>query len=221
MEFINKAILRISTFVEIGGPVVFILLIASVIALAIILIKIATLIQSRVGRTGVLDILLSRIDSGDIEDVQLENLKGLMPKIARRSWFLRQQYKNKTEHLSDARERSIIDAEHELSYLNWGNRTLDLIAQTAPLLGLFGTVLGMIGAFRALQDAGSVVDPSVLAGGIWVALMTTAAGLAVAMPVSIALSYFEACSEKAARRAEHIIEVIFRPDVTETSHHET
>ena len=56
-------------------------------------------------------------------------------------------------------------------------------------MGLFGTVLGMIDAFRALQAAGDAVDPSVLAGGIWVALLTTAAGLGVAMPTSLALTF--------------------------------
>jgi biopolymer transport protein ExbB len=49
----------------------------------------------------------------------------------------------------------------------------------------------MIEAFRQLQGAGSAVDPSLLAGGIWVALLTTAAGLAVAMPVSLVLTWFE------------------------------
>jgi biopolymer transport protein ExbB len=49
----------------------------------------------------------------------------------------------------------------------------------------------MIEAFQALQDAGSSVDPSLLAGGIWVALLTTAVGLAVAMPTSVVLSWFE------------------------------
>ena len=65
------------------------------------------------------------------------------------------------------------------------------MAQIAPLLGLFGTVLGMIDAFRALQSAGTAVDPTVLAGGIWVALLTTAAGLAVAMPTSLLLTWLE------------------------------
>ena len=60
--------------------------------------------------------------------------------------------------------------------LEGGFRLLDTIGQTAPLLGLFGTVLGMIDAFQALQEAGQAVDPSLLAGGIWVALLTTAAG---------------------------------------------
>ena len=58
-------------------------------------------------------------------------------------------------------------------------------------MGLFGTVLGMITAFKDLQSAGNAVDPSILAGGIWVALLTTAVGLAVAMPVSVILTWFE------------------------------
>lgn len=49
--------------------------------------------------------------------------------------------------------------------LESGFRLLDSVAQLAPLLGLFGTVLGMISAFQALQAAGAQVDPSVLAGG--------------------------------------------------------
>ena len=70
-------------------------------------------------------------------------------------------------------------------------RPLEAVVQIAPLLGLFGTVLGMIEAFQTLQNAGSEADPAVLAGGIWVALLTTAVGLAVAIPVAFILSWFE------------------------------
>ncbi len=83
-------------------------------------------------------------------------------------------------------------AGRQLTDMRSGLRVLDAIAQVAPLLGLFGTVLGMIEAFRQLQAAGSQVDPSMLAGGIWIALLTTAVGLGVAMPVSLVLSVFEA-----------------------------
>lgn len=78
-------------------------------------------------------------------------------------------------------------------------------------MGLFGTVLGMIAAFRAMQDAGQSVDPSVLAGGIWVALMTTAAGLAVAMPLSAILSWLEGLMAHERRMAEALIEGALRP----------
>jgi len=59
---------------------------------------------------------------------------------------------------------------------------LEMVANIAPLLGLLGTVIGMVKAFAGIQEIGSRVDPSVLAGGIWEALLTTVAGLAVAIP---------------------------------------
>jgi len=59
-------------------------------------------------------------------------------------------------------------------------------------LGLFGTVTGMIKVFMVVERVeGSVVNPQVLAGGIWEALLTTAAGLAAAIPTLIAYHYFE------------------------------
>ena len=102
------------------------------------------------------------------------------------------------------------EAESNLARLEGGFRVLDSIAQVAPLLGLFGTVLGMIDAFRALQDAGSAVDPSLLAGGIWVALLTTAAGLAVAMPTSLALAWLESRTARERDFAELVLARIGR-----------
>lgn len=61
-------------------------------------------------------------------------------------------------------------------------RGLEMVAAVAPLLGLLGTVTGMVKAFAGIGDSGAQVDPSVLAGGIWEALLNTAAGLAVAIP---------------------------------------
>src|SRR3546814_3183218 len=62
---------------------------------------------------------------------------------------------------------------------------LEVIGSVSPLLGLFGTVLGMIEAFRQLAEAGSQVSPAILSAGIWEALLTTAVGLAVAIPVVV------------------------------------
>lgn len=81
-------------------------------------------------------------------------------------------------------------------------RPLEVIAQLAPLLGLFGTVLGMIEAFRAMEAAGSQINPAVLSGGIWQALLTTAAGLAVAIPVSLVHAWFERDLERRAERIQ-------------------
>ena len=91
-----------------------------------------------------------------------------------------------------------------LSRLRSGLRPLELIATIAPLLGLLGTVLGMIAAFQALQEAGSRADPATLAGGIWEALLTTAAGMAVAIPASAALTWFEAVADRLRHEMEDL-----------------
>jgi biopolymer transport protein ExbB len=69
----------------------------------------------------------------------------------------------------------------------------------------------MIDAARALQEAGSNVDPTILAGGIWVALMTTAAGLAVAMPTSLILSGLEARMRRERVFAETALRRVLAP----------
>ena len=70
-------------------------------------------------------------------------------------------------------------------------RGLSAIAHLSPLLGLLGTVMGMIEAFMQIERVGSQVDPAVLSGGIWEALLTTAFGLAVAIPAMAAYFYLE------------------------------
>ena len=85
-------------------------------------------------------------------------------------------------------------------------RPLEVIAVIAPLLGLFGTVLGMIDAFRAMEAAGSQVNPSVLSGGIWEALLTTAIGLAVAIPVTMIHSALERKVDVTAANIQNDIE---------------
>ena len=77
----------------------------------------------------------------------------------------------------------------ELSFLERGLVVLATVANVAPLMGFLGTVAGMILAFAAIEAAGDV-DPALVAGGIKVALLTTATGLAIAIPVNIAYNYF-------------------------------
>ena len=79
----------------------------------------------------------------------------------------------------------------ELKRLNKNLHILELIGRLAPLMGLLGTVLGMVEAFRQVAASKGAVDPSVLAGGIWEALITTVAGLCVAIPAMILHHFFE------------------------------
>lgn len=104
----------------------------------------------------------------------------------------------------DARAETARIAKRQLGAARSGLRLFELIAVIAPLLGLLGTVLGMIAAFQALQSAGGAADPATLAGGIWQALATTAAGMIVAIPASIALSLFEGAADRLRRDLEDL-----------------
>ncbi len=77
----------------------------------------------------------------------------------------------------------------ELGFLERGMVVLATIANVAPMLGFLGTVAGMITAFGAVAEAGQI-EASLVAGGIKVALITTATGLTIAIPVNIAYNFF-------------------------------
>lgn len=85
-------------------------------------------------------------------------------------------------------------------------KVLEVIATIAPLIGLLGTVLGMVEAFQAMELAGAQVDPAVLSGGIWKALLTTAAGLVIAIPTFVAHSWFESKTQHAAQTIQNDLE---------------
>jgi biopolymer transport protein ExbB len=87
-------------------------------------------------------------------------------------------------------ETVIVNAtDEEVRYLSAYTQALATIGNIAPILGLLGTVIGMIKAFMVIQQMGGKVNASVLAGGIWEAMLTTALGLAVALPTMVAHSY--------------------------------
>ena len=91
----------------------------------------------------------------------------------------------------------------ELQRLNERLHVLELIGRIAPLIGLLGTVLGMVEAFRSLAEIKGLVDPSLLAGGIWEALITTVAGLFVAIPTMIAHHFLEDKVKSWAFKMQH------------------
>ena len=102
------------------------------------------------------------------------------------------------------REECVRLANKDLYEARRGLRIIDLIITIAPLVGLLGTVLGMIEAFQALQDSGAQADPSALAGGIWEALLTTAAGMGIAIPASILLSWYESVVDNVQADIENL-----------------
>jgi len=90
-----------------------------------------------------------------------------------------------------ARELATQTALDELATMERRLRFLDGVVQAAPMLGLLGTVIGMIEAFGQLAADVGAIDPGALAGGIWTALLTTAVGLAVAIPFYFAALWLE------------------------------
>lgn len=111
-----------------------------------------------------------------------------------------------------ARDEVLRVARQELNAARSGLRALELISTIAPLLGLLGTVLGMITAFQALQTTGAQADPTILAGGIWEALLTTAAGMAVAIPAGVALVWIESLTDGVQADLEDAVTRIFTRD---------
>lgn len=114
-----------------------------------------------------------------------------------------------------ARDEVLRVARRELNAARTGLRALELISTIAPLLGLLGTVLGMITAFQALQTTGAQADPTILAGGIWEALLTTAAGMAVAIPAGVALVWIESLTDGVQADLEDLVTQVFTRDPTD------
>ncbi len=180
---------HIASLLQLGGPVVTVIAGLSVIALALVLVKVYEFVTCNIGsdkRGRDVITLWHQGRTGEAKK-RLNQPKS----AAERAVATTVQALEASTSKADIEERVGVQAAGDLHRFSKGVRALESIAQVAPLIGLFGTVLGMIEAFQALQSAGSNVDPSALAGGIWVALMTTAAGLGVAMPVTLVVSWLE------------------------------
>ncbi|TFF25405.1 MotA/TolQ/ExbB proton channel family protein [Jiella endophytica] len=110
---------------------------------------------------------------------------------------------------AEARERAAALAEEAaidgLAGLSRHLAFLDAIVQAAPMLGLLGTVFGMIEVFFTMSGTQGAIDPALLSGGIFAALITTAAGLVVAIPFFFAAAFFDAALAAETRAIEGLI----------------
>ena len=196
---------------DVGGPILIILLLTSIFTLGLTGFKYWQFRSDRIGQLKPLKSAVRALDGGREGDARakLAASKHWLASIILSALPLRGR--------DGLIARLEAEADQALQPYESGFRILDTIAQLAPLLGLLGTVLGMIDAFQALQSAGSQVDPSALAGGIWVALLTTAAGLSVAMPTSIALSWFEAQTDRERAFAERAFTILVTPEMREAA----
>ncbi len=203
MEMLLSFVEPLRQIAQMGGPVVVILMGVAVLALAVALYKAWQFQRAGVGRHTALSDAVRAWDTGDRDAAQVA--------LQRSTSYLVHVVKMAMSGPDQEIARLQAEAEAEFAKLETGFRLLDSVAQLAPLLGLFGTVLGMIEAFQALQAVGSQVDPSILAGGIWVALLTTAVGLVVAMPTALILSWFEQRMEAERVIADKALLTILHP----------
>lgn len=190
-----------------GGPVMLILAGMSVFALTIVLIKLWQFARLRNGGAERIEGALNDWQAGRPREAAelLAEARNPLAGIVRTA-MLGSLHANDPAALREEVERR---AGRLLTTLRSHLRGLEVIASLSPLLGLLGTVIGMIDAFRALEAAGNQVDPSVLSGGIWVALLTTAAGLSVAIPTVVALNWLERLLEGVTRRLEDQVTRVF------------
>ena len=163
--------------VKTGGWLMWPILLSSVIALGVTIERFWTLRKATVAPNGLLDEVLSDWRGGRLSAERLSQLQIATPLGQILVAGIEQRAQNR-ETMIKSMEAAGIQVVHDLErYLS----TLGTVAAIAPLLGLLGTVIGMIKVFSAIQLVG-VGHASALAGGISEALITTATGLAVAIP---------------------------------------
>ena len=200
-----------------GGPVVVVIGLISVVALAVALAKFIQFVGIGVGRGRAIPQAIGAWARGETEWALARLARRRNPAARAVACAIRHIEAGRDEGV--AREDAARVAEDGLAGLRSHLRVLEAASQIAPLLGLFGTVLGMMSAFQALQAAGGEADPAALAGGIWVALITTAVGLAVAIPAGLALYWFEGRIEQETVLAETALARVFttRDDFSEAA----
>ncbi len=170
--------------VQAGGWMMFPIITCSVVAVAIVLERLWTLQEKRVLPANVANQVWEWVQQGqpDVKQIQQIHQSSPLGQVFAAGLAYRHSPREVLKEVVEDTGRHVV---HDLErYLN----TLGTIAAISPLLGLLGTVSGMIRSFTAITAEG-VGNPTVLAGGISEALITTAAGLVVAIPALIAYRY--------------------------------
>jgi biopolymer transport protein ExbB len=171
-----------------GGLMMYPLVLCSLIALGVIIAKTWTLWVAHSSTRAVLTEAEEAARDGRIEDAIAIAASKPGPAAAIVLAGLRRIHRDDV-HAGELEQAINTTGAIELGFLERGLVILATIANVAPLMGFLGTVAGMILAFAAIEAAGDV-DPSLVAGGIKVALLTTATGLVIAIPVNIGYNFF-------------------------------
>jgi biopolymer transport protein ExbB len=201
--------------VKSGGWLMLPIIICSVISAAIILERLWTLQLARVLPKNLTRQVWEWVSKNQLNHTHIESLHKGSPLGEILAAGLTNRHRDREiikESIEDAGRQVVHDLER---YLN----SLGTVAAITPLLGLLGTVIGMVKVFAAITTHG-VGDPTVLAGGISEALITTAAGLSVAIPSLIAYRYLrgrvDALSVRMEKEALTLVEALLRKQFMDT-----
>ncbi|MBL4769845.1 MAG: MotA/TolQ/ExbB proton channel family protein [Planctomycetes bacterium] len=181
-----------------GGPLMIPIALCSVIALAFMVERWTNLRSSTIGsRRFASD--LTTIYSKEGADTAIQLCESSKTPLSR---ILHASISRRNEPFLEMEKVVEDTGTREVQRLSAGLRPLVVVAMITPLLGLLGTVWGMIGAFTNIAVQDGLGKPEMLAGGISQALITTAAGLAIAIPTQAAYYYFRSRIDRFARLAE-------------------
>ncbi|WLQ16882.1 MotA/TolQ/ExbB proton channel family protein [Hahella aquimaris] len=169
-----------------GGLIMIPILLCSVVALAIIIERFWTLRPQKVAPRSIVNDLMARLKKKELNGKTLKDLQQSTP-LGRVLAAGLINAKHGREIMKESIEEEASHVVHELErFLT----ALGSVAAIAPLLGLLGTVIGMIDVFAEIQIAGTG-NTQALAGGISKALITTAVGLTIAIPALVCHRYFQ------------------------------
>lgn len=200
--------------IEAGGVVVVLLIGLSVFVTATLMIKLWQFWRMRIGNTSPAQQALVLFRQGDCNDALLVAEQTVNPAAKAMVLALRGMQQGLPEN--KVYDEVLAYGSDVLAELRLWFRPLEVVAALAPLLGLFGTVLGMIEAFQQLENAGNQVNPALLSGGIWEALLTTAAGLSVAMPTVVVLNWLERKVDRLAQVMDSTVNRVFSVDLSDS-----
>ena len=175
-------------FISKGGPVMYLIILSSIIAFGIVIERIYNFNRARIDSQKFMDNILNALKRNKvIEAIELcGQTPGPIAHIVKAGILKHDRSKLEIKEAVDEA------AQLEIPRLEKHLPILATIAHIAPLLGLLGTVTGMIKAFQVIQQKAltlTPVNPGDLSGGIWEALLSTLAGLAVAIPTYVAYNY--------------------------------
>ena len=176
----------------------------SFIAVTVAFLKLIQFARMGVGARKAADDILDAWLGGRVDEAMrlVSSRKSVLARVLQSVFSGVQAKPNNPDYAEElGRQTAIL----ELSSMAHRLRLLEMVVQAAPMLGLLGTVIGMIDAFAALSLSEGAVDPAALAGGIWIALTTTAVGLSIALVAYFLATWFESRIDRERTLIEAVI----------------